>query len=165
MANRRTSLLVAALLCGVLAGCNLAGNAVEGPNRSAEEVLASAQAAAELTRQATYQTPPPTAAPPTGTAPPGTPTPTATNTPAPPEVNLSAKYNVYIRSGPGEEFGHVGFFLKSQEGIAVARFEHLISGTWWLIRIPAAGGLEGWVWDGAVDLLGDGSGVPVVENP
>lgn len=164
MTKRPSILLTCAALSALLGACNLAGSVAGGPTRTADEVLATAKAAAELTRQATFQTPPPTDPPPTFTPPPGTPTATVTNTPAPPEVSLKAKYNVYIRKGPGEEFSHVGFFLESEEGVAIGRFDHFISGTWWYVRIPSKG-IEGWVWEGAVDVLGDSSGVPIIENP
>jgi hypothetical protein len=162
--SRVPAILTSVLIILLLAGCNLASGMGVEPTRSADEVLATAKAAAEVTKQATLLTPPPTPIPPTLTPTPGEPTSTPTNTPAPAQVTIIAKYNVYARVLPGEEHGHVGFFFQGEEAEAYGRFEHLISGSWFRIILPDTG-TEAWVWNGAVDMIGDSSGLPVVENP
>ena len=131
--------------------------------RSPEQVLASAQAAAELTIQATQLTPEPSA---TASATPeaDTPTPEPTATPTIDRIIAVADYNAFVREGPDESFSDIDFFLEGQQAEVVGRFENPVSGTWFLIsRIEA--GRDGWVWSGAVTLNADPSTVPEVEAP
>ncbi|MGD8823039.1 MAG: SH3 domain-containing protein [Anaerolineales bacterium] len=131
--------------------------------RTPEEVLASAQAAADMTLQATQLTPEPSvtasATPEADTA---TPEPTATATID--RIIAVADYNAFVREGPDETFTDIDFFLEGQQAEVVGRFENPVSGTWFLIqRIDA--GRDGWVWSGAVTLNADPSTVPEVEAP
>jgi uncharacterized protein YgiM (DUF1202 family) len=145
----------------LLVGCGLGGPAAT-PTISSEDVLRTAQAYAEQTRQAVTPTPTPTPVPPTATVPLATATPSATATSTFPVV--TAKYNVAVRSGPGEVYAAIDLFLQGQTGQVIGRYDDTPIGTWWsMIRIGQ--GLNGWVWSGAVDLSGDVSGVPVLEPP
>ena len=148
-------------LAVLLAGCGL-GRPASTPTISSEDVLRTAQAYAELTRQAVTPTPTPTPVPPTPTVPLATATPSPTATSTFPVV--TAKYNVAVRSGPGEAYAAIDLFLQGQTGQVIGRFDDTPIGTWWsMIRIGQ--GLNGWVWSGAVDLTGDASGIPVLEAP
>ena len=131
--------------------------------RSPEQVLASAQAAAEMTIQATQLTPEPSA---TSSATPeaDTPTPEPTASPTIDRIIAVADYNAFVREGPDESFADIDFFLEGQQAEVVGRFENPVSGTWFLIqRIDA--GRDGWVWSGAVTLNADPFTVPEVEAP
>jgi uncharacterized protein YgiM (DUF1202 family) len=149
------------LLSGVLWGCASEGGLEGAPTRTSGEVFETAQARAELTRAATFQTPPPTPVTPSPTAPLVTLTPTLTLTPTPSEPIVTAEYNAYVRTGPDESYENVDFLLEGQSGVVVARYENEVNGTWYLIeRIDQ--GKNGWIWSGAVTLAGDISGVGIV---
>lgn len=142
-----------------LGACDSAANAPED-NRSSEEVLETAQARAEATRQATFQTPPPTPITPSPTVPLITDTPVPTLTPTPDRPIAIADFNAYVRSGADETSENIDFLLQGQRAFIIGRFENELTGTWWYIeRID--GGKDGWVWSGAVTTSGDVSGVPV----
>lgn len=135
-----------------------------GDGRTSGEVLSTAQAKAEATRQATFQTPPPTPIPPSPTMPLITDTPAPSVTPTPSQPIAIADYNAYVREGPDEAYANVDFFLEGQSAIIVGRFENETNGTWWYIeRIDE--GKNGWVWDGAVTTSGDVNAVPLLEAP
>jgi hypothetical protein len=155
----KTFRLVAIL--GILVGLSACDGAPA--TRSPEQVLASAQAAAELTLQATQLTPEPS---PTASATPeaDTATPEPSATPTIDMIIAVADYNAFVREGPDETFTDIDFFLEGQQAEVVGRFENPVSGTWFLIhRIDA--GRDGWVWSGAVTLNADPSNVPEVEAP
>jgi len=132
--------------------------------RSSEEVLATAYAKAELTKQATFQTPPPTPVTPSPTPPLESPTPAVTVTPTFSQPLVTANYNAYVRSGPDESYDNIDFFLDGQRAFIEGRYENETNGTWWYIR-RIDDGKDGWVWNGAVTLTGDASGIPILEAP
>jgi len=147
-----------------LAGCSGDAGAALTESPGSEAVLATAQAKAELTQRATFQTPPPTPVTPSPTPPPMTPTPTATATPTPGRANVVADYNAYVRKGPDETYNHVDFLLEGQIGYITGRFENIVTGTWYLIE-RAGEGKDGWVWSGAVTFSGDAASIPELEPP
>jgi hypothetical protein len=151
-----SALLAMALLAACQAG------AAETPTLTSEDVLSTAQAIAQLTRNAptaTATTAPETATP---SVPPPTEAPTATSTPDFPAA--TAKYPVSVRSGPGEEYPILDLFLEGQTAQVVGRYDFSPIGTWYLVtRIGS--GLDGWVWSGATDVSGDIATVPVLEPP
>jgi hypothetical protein len=131
--------------------------------RSPEEVLASAQAAAELTIQATQLTLEPSAT--VSPAPEeDTPTSEPSATPTLDMIIAVADYNAFVREGPDETFTDIDFFLEGQQAEVVGRFENPVSGTWFLIRRIEAG-RDGWVWSGAVTISVDPFTIPEIEAP
>ncbi len=160
MRIRPLSALVLAISIS-LWGCSR-GQEPPGPMRSPEQVLQTAQARAEATRQATFQTPPPTPITPSPTVTPQPPTPTLTPTPG--EVLAIPNYNAILRAGPDETYGRVDLFLVGQQALVVGRYENTVSGTWWLLERQGEG-QDGWVWGGAVTLQGDVSSVPELPLP
>lgn len=162
MSMRLNSGLALVLSGAMAAGCAPTPAAPQTPTITSQDVLATAQAMAELTRQAG----PPTPIPPTLTSTPSTPTetPTPTATPTQTTPMLSANYNAFVRSGPGEDYPPVDFLLQGQQAQVVGRYDASSIGTWWLIK-RIGPGINGWVWSGAVTQSGDFSGVPVLEAP
>jgi hypothetical protein len=151
-----SALLAMALLAACQAG------AAGTPTLTSEDVLSTAQAIAQLTRNAPTVTPTPIPETPTPTTPSPTPEPSATATPEFPAV--TAKYPVSVRSGPGEEYPILDLFLEGQVAQVVGRYDFSPIGTWYLItRIGA--GLDGWVWSGATDVSGDLATIPILEPP
>ena len=149
------------VLVAILWGCAPSGNEPGDPTRTSGEVIGTAQARAEATRKATFQTPPPTPVTPSPTAPLVTLTPTITVTPTPSQPTVTAEFNAFVRSGPDESYENIDFLLDGQSGVVIARYENEANGTWYLIeRIEE--GRDGWVWSGAVTLAGDASGVQLV---
>lgn len=150
-----------AALLGIVVGLSACSSAPA--TRSPEQVLASAQAAAELTLQVTQLTPEPS---PTVSATPEADTPTSepTATPTIDRIIAVADYNAFVREGPDESFTDIDFFLEGQQAEVVGRFENPVSGAWFLIRRIDAG-RDGWVWSGAVTLNADPANVPEVEAP
>jgi hypothetical protein len=133
-------------------------------HRSSQDVLETAQARAEATRAATFQTPPPTPITPSPTAPLVTDTPVPATTPTPSQPIAIADYNAYVRSGPDETYANIDFLLQGQHGITLGMYENESSGSWWYIdRIEE--GKDGWIWSGAVTVSGNVIGVPVLEAP
>ena len=158
----RTKILIF-IACLTLPACS--GGAKAGsPTLDSETVLETAQARAELTRQATFQTPPPTPIPPTATTPFQTATITPTLTPTPGRPILTADYNAYVRDGPEETYKHIGFLLEGMSAFITGRFENIVSGTWYQIEQEDEGRV-GWVWSGAVTFTGDPTSIPEVEPP
>ena len=159
MVSRKVFLGILVLLTSLTGACT--GIGAGTATRSAEDVLATAEALADLTRAATVQTLPPTPEPPTATATPPGPTATPTATEGPPVVE--ADYNAYVREGPDESFAFVDYFLEGQQGEVIGRFENTEYNppTWWYIR-RIDQGKDGWVWSGAVTFYGEESGVPVI---
>lgn len=146
----------------VLALGSCSGARAGTPTPSAEEVIRTAEAMAERTREAATATPSPTLVTPTATQVPATPTPAGTPTPAVEGPTATANYPVKVRSGPGEEYEEVDLFLTGQMARIVGRYDNTPIGTWYLLqRIEV--GKDGWVWSGAVTVSGDLSLVPVVD--
>jgi|GEM_PF-1308369 len=150
------------LLCLLLLGCTPVDEMNSTPTRSGEEVISTAKAHAELTRQATALTPPPTPIPPSPTATPPTPTPEPTETLGPPIA--IAKYNAKIRNGPDEAYNQIDIFYEGQTADIIGRYENPVSGTWWYIQ-RIGEGRDGWVWYEAVDLAGFIDSVPLRDAP
>jgi uncharacterized protein YgiM (DUF1202 family) len=151
-------------LCLGLVGCG--GATAASPTPSAEDVIRTAEAMAEATRSAATPTPSPAPIPPTPTAPLVTDTPVPSPTSSVPIV--MADYNANVRSGPDESYSVIDVFLQGQTAEVVATNNNLSSGpsggTWYLLR-RIGGGLDGWVFFGAVTLSGDLSGVPYQDVP
>ncbi len=146
-------------LAVVLAAC---GGAARGtPTPSAEDVIRTAEAMAEQTRRAATPTSSPTPVTPTATFMPVTPTVVLTATPAVSGPVVTAVYPVSVRVGPGESYAQVDLLLTDQMARVVGRFDDTPIGTWYLLqRIDV--GKDGWVWSGAVTLVGDPALIPVV---
>lgn len=156
---RTPSPLILLSLVVLTAGCRASPGT---PTMTSEDVLRTAQAIAEQTRSAPSATPSPLPASPTPTVPPATATPSVTPTPV--FAAATAKYNVSVRSGPGEEYPIVDLFLQGQQAEIIGRYDLSPIGTWYLVsRIGQ--GINGWVWSGATDVSGDLSAVPVLEPP
>ena len=159
MPNQRMKWTGALLIVNLLAGCR----GVSGtPTLSSDDVLRTAQAIAEKTRSA----PTGTASPEPETATPTIPLPTSTptETVTPNFAAATAKYNVSVRSGPGEEYPIVDLFLQGQTAQVIGRYDDSPIGAWYLVtRIGQ--GIDGWVWSGAADVSGDLAAVPVLEAP
>jgi hypothetical protein len=147
-----------------LAGCSFGavGGPTATPTLSSADVMQTAQAIAQATRDASSPTPSPTPVTPTETVPAVTDTPAATATPSSPMV--TASYNAYIRTGPDEAFDYIDFLLEGKTAQVLGRFENASSGTWWYIQ-PSGDGLAGWIWSGAVTFSGSQSAVPSRESP
>ena len=162
MTSRRTWKWLALGLATLLAsGCGL-GGAPATPTINSDDVMSTAEAYAEETRQAVTATPSVTPIPPTSTIPPPTSTPLPSSTPNFPFV--TAKYNVAVRGGPSEEYPVIDLFLEGQTAQVAGRLDDTPIGTWWYI-IRIGQGINGWVWGGATDLTGNVAGVPVLEAP
>lgn len=153
------------LLAGSLlaAGCNLGGPAgpTATPTLSSEDVLQTAEAMAEMTRQAASPTPSPTPVTPTATEILETATPE--NTPTPSDARITANYNANVRSGPDEAFPGIDFLLQGDHAQPVGRYENPANGTWWYITREE--GFDGWIWGGAVTFSGNEASVPLRESP
>jgi len=153
------SRLILLLPVVLTAGCRVSSGT---PTMTSEDVLRTAQAIAQQTRSAPSATPSPPPASPTPTVPPATATPSVTPTPV--FAAATARYNVSVRSGPGEEYPIVDLFLQGQQAEIIGRYDLSPIGTWYLVsRIGQ--GINGWVWSGATDVSGDLSAVPVLEPP
>jgi hypothetical protein len=161
--HRRKARILVFSACLTLTACS-AGAVAGNPTQDSESVLQTAQARAELTRQATFQTPPPTPIPPTATTPYQTATITPTLTPTPGRPILTADYNAYIRDGPDETYKHIGFLLEGMSAFITGRFDSIVSGIWYQIE-QVEDGKVGWVWSGAVTFTGDADSIPEVEPP
>ena len=150
--------LVAVLLAAAVSACGRSGT----PTLTSQDVLGTAQSIAELTRSAPTSTLSPVPVTETPTVVPPTSTPTTSSTPV--FAAATAKYNVSVRSGPGEDYPIVDLFLQGQTAEIIGRYDDTPIGTWWLVlRIGA--GINGWVWSGAADISGETAGVPVLEAP
>lgn len=150
------------LIGATMVSCNLGSRVESTPTLSSEDVLATAQAIAEQTLQAATETPSPTPPTPSPTTPLETTTPEPTSTPSIPL--LTADYNANVRFGPGEEYDIIDVILAAQAAEVVGRYDDTPIGTWWFIR-RIEGGIDGWVWSGAVTVSGNAAGVPVLEPP
>ena len=159
MPIQRVKWTAAVLVLMLLAGCR---GAAGTPTLTSDDVLRTAQAIAEQTRNAPTSTATPVPQTATPTVPPPTVPPTQTVTPN--FAAVTATYNVSVRSGPGEEYPIVDLFLQGQTAQVIGRYDDTPIGTWYLVsRIGQ--GINGWVWSGAAEASGDLSGVPVLEAP
>ena len=158
----KLSPLILLLVVLTLASCSSNNDVTEEPTRSSEDVIRTAEAIAEKTRQFSTSTPEPTQIPPSPTIIADTATPEPTATLASPQV--VPKYNANVRSGPGEEYPIIDFFFVDQEADVIALHIHETTGTWWYIK-RIGSGLNGWVWNGAVEFSGDASGIPLWDAP
>jgi hypothetical protein len=164
--RRSAVTLILALLCLGSTGCSLGTGTASSPTPSADDVIRTAEAMAEATRSAATATPSPSPIPPTPTA------SLATDTPVPSPTSTSpivtADYNANVRSGPDESYPVIDVFLQGQTADVVATNNNLSSGpsggTWYLLH-RIGGGLDGWVFSGAVTLSGDLSTVPYQDVP
>jgi hypothetical protein len=161
---RMTRFLVLAMLTAILVGSCQSTDISTADSLSSEEVLATAQARAEATRQATFQTPPPTPITPSPTAPLITDTPVPSVTPTPARPIATADYNAYVRTGPDESYSDIDFLFQGQQGYIIGRYENDVTGTWWYIE-RIGEGKDGWIWSGAVTTSGDVLGVQLLEAP
>ena len=157
------SWLLGVLMLFALSACNFSSQGADTPTPSSEQVLQTAQAIVQATLDAV--TPTETMSPPTDT--PGPPTETFTPEPTgtPSIPTAVADYNANIRFGPGEEYEVIDFILAGEAGEIVGRYDDTPIGTWWFIRRFGEAGRDGWVWGGAVTLIGNEAGVPVLEPP
>ncbi len=151
------------VIIGGLAACR--GGASSGTSTpSPEQVIATAEAIAELTRSAVT----PTSTRPAWTATPEPPTATATlaATETPETPIVTALFNAYVRSGPDDAHPHVDFILQGQTAEILGQYNNFSSetsaGTWWQIR-RIGGGLDGWVYGGAVSVAGNTNFVPALD--
>jgi hypothetical protein len=152
------------ILSLIMTGCSSKEEPSEQPTRSSEDVLRTAEAIAEMTRQSSTNTPElvPTEVTPSATVVEQSPTHLPTETPTSPKVR--ADYNANVRSGPDETYPVIDFFLAGEEADVIGLNIHPTMGTWWYIK-RIGQGLNGWVWGGAVTFSGDATGIPYFEAP
>ncbi len=145
----------------LIAGCGGAPSETPTPTLSSGEVLQTAEAMAEMTRQAASPTPTATPVTPTATEILETPTPLATATPS--QATVTANYNANVRQGPDEVYEVIDFLLQNQSARIVGRYENPVNGTWYFITREQ--GRDGWIWGGAVTLSGNAGVVPAFTPP
>lgn len=155
---------MAALAALGLAGCNFGagGGPTATPTLSSADVLKTAQAMAQATRQAASPTA--TVLPVTETETPIAMTDTPAPTASPSSPTVTANYNAYIRTGPDESYDYIDFLLEGASAQVLGRYDNPSSGTWWYVA-PIEKGLDGWVWGGAVSFAGAQSDVPYRQPP
>ena len=158
----KTPLLIMLVFSIALVGCSSGGDSDQEPTRSSEDVLRTAEAIAEKTRQAVTPTSTNTPIPPSPTVPPATATQEMTPTPSVPIVRPA--YNANVRAGPDETYEIIDFFLEGQQAEVVGRYDHPTMGVWWFIN-RIGQGLNGWVWNGAVILSGNPAAIPYFDPP
>jgi hypothetical protein len=132
------------------------------PTLSTDDVVRTAEAIAEQTRSADTATPSPTQVLPTATVPVDTATPAPTATPS--SARVVANYNANVRSGPDENYSAIDILESGKEAAIVGRFDGSPIGTWWFIR-RIGQGLDGWIWNGAVTVVGNAAIVPPIDAP
>lgn len=164
MTAPRSLALLAALVSLALAGCGSGAPSAptDPPTLSSDDVMSTAEAIAEATRQASTPTPTRQLATPTPTDVPTTATPSATSTASSPVV--IADYNANVRSGPGEEFDPIDFLYEGDPADVQGRFMEDEIGVWYFITRQDQG-IPGWIWSGAVTLQGDPNVIPILESP
>jgi hypothetical protein len=145
-------------------GCNFGAQeaATATAEMSSDDVLRTAEAIAEATRNAATATHTRQPTTPTATFVQETPTPEASATPSSPI--LAADYNANVRSGPDEVFGAIDFLLQGDQAEVVGRYINEENGTWWYIQ-RIGDGRDGWIWGGAVTFFGNENVIPVLESP
>jgi hypothetical protein len=158
------SFCLISILSLMITSCSSNQGPSEIPTRSSEDVLRTAEAIAEKTRQASTNTPEPipTQAVPSATVVEQSPTPIPSDTPTSPRVR--ANYNANVRSGPDVTYPSIDVFYEGNEADVVGQNIHPTMGTWWYIK-RVGPGLNGWVWGGAVTFSGDASAIPYFEAP
>ncbi|HEX9796815.1 MAG TPA: hypothetical protein VGA52_07475 [Anaerolineales bacterium] len=165
MSIRHNHVVWQLMLALLLSACSLGAPA--GPTATATltsaDVLATAQAMAEATRQASTPTPTRPAATPTPSAEPPTAAPSQTGTPNAPLV--IADYNANVRSYPGEAYAVIDFMLQGESANAVGQYLTEDSGLWYYITRIGEQGRVGWIWSGAVTVAGDPNQIPFLEAP
>lgn len=164
MNSFRTKLILMTGAALLISGCNFGAPAgtSETPTLSSDDVMRTAEAMVEATRQSSSPTPTINPVTLTPTQPPASATPTITSTPSAPIV--VADYNANVRSGPDEVFGVVDFLLQGDQANAEGRFIHDDGGVWYYITREGQG-LPGWIWGGAVTVAGDPDSIPFLESP
>jgi hypothetical protein len=162
MLKVKTPILVLLVLSISLVGCSQGGDSSGEPTRSSEDVLRTAEAIAEKTRQAVTPTFTNSPIPPSPTVPSATATPEMTPTPTVPIVRPA--YNANVRFGPDESYEIIDFFIEGQEAEVIGRYDHPTMGVWWFIN-RIGQGLNGWVWNGAVILSGNPAEIPYFDPP
>ena len=155
--------ILSIMLAASLGACR--GGAAGGtPTVSAEQVIATAEAIAEMTRSAVTPTATVPAVTPTSEPPTATATQAATATPESPVV--TALFNAYVRQGPDDAHPHVDFFLQGQTAEVIGQYNNFTSesspGMWYQIR-RIGEGLDGWVYSGAVSVSGNVNLVPSID--
>ena len=161
--NAAQRIAITAASLGVLAACQTAaspGTSTPSP----EQVIATAGAIAEMTRAAV--TPTPTLPAFTATPEPPTATATLAATETPDTPIATALFNAYVRTGPDDAHPYVDFILQGQTAEIIGQYNNFTSetsaGTWWQIR-RIGGGLDGWVYNGAVSVAGNTNLVPPID--
>ncbi|MBN1265406.1 MAG: SH3 domain-containing protein [Anaerolineales bacterium] len=156
-------IVVAGIIAVLTTGCS-GRSASDGESTlTGEDVIRTAEAIAAATLQAA--TPIPTSIPvtPTDTEIPITDTPMPTATPSVPiAVSL---YNANVRSGPGESYGVIDFFMEGAEAQITGQYLDDQSMSWlYLERIGE--GKDGWIFYGSATIYGDIDTVPflVIED-
>ncbi len=155
---------VTAVLLGVglLSGCSRQSSS-SVDTITAEDVIRTAEAIAAATLSAATETPTRSPATPTDTPVPFTDTPAPSPTP---DVPIAIpNYNANVRSGPGEAFEVIDFFLEGQQAQITGQYLDEEGMTWlYLSRIEE--GRDGWIFFGAVTIYGNIDTVPflVVEE-
>ena len=150
------------LLFILISACSKEPKTTEQPTLSSEDVIRTAEAIAEKSRQAATPTPCSTPITPTATAIPETATPEPTATLGKPIVQ--ANYNANVRSGPDETYDVLDVFFEGQKAEVIGQYVHPQLGAWWFIK-RIGEGLNGWVWGGAVTISGDTSTIPYLQPP
>jgi hypothetical protein len=148
--------------CLALAGCAPGAGGAATSAVSGEDLIATAEAAAEMTRQAATATFTPTPITPLPSPVP----PTATRLPLTTETApfLTATQTAYVRAGPDVTYNWLGLLYSGETALVTGRHEAGNGETWWLIH-RTSDGLEGWVWGGAATLSGDAGTLPLLEAP
>jgi hypothetical protein len=157
---RRPAFLTLAALA--LAGCTLSSGSGSTPTLTSDEVIQTAQAGAQQTRQAYTPTATRVVESPTPSAPALSATPESSATPT--SALATADQTANVRTGPGTAFDWVDFLYQGQSAEIVGRYESDSEGTWWFIH-RVGQGLDGWVWGGVITTSGDLSGVPFLVSP
>lgn len=157
--------LISLILLGILLmGCSTSEDVVPISTQSSEGVISTAKAYAELTLQATFQTPPP--APITSSPTISSDTPTSIPTATPDIPMVTAIIGANVRSGPSEEYSIIDLLFEGDSAEVVGKYDNIYYEpvTWW--RIKRIGeGKDGWIWSGVVSLSGDVDEVPILIPP
>ncbi len=82
-------------------------------------------------------------------------------TPAPAVPSVTALQDTNIRTGPGTEYNVIGKLKKNQQAEAIGRNS---DGLWWVLKVPAAPGGQGWV---SAELVSaeNTDNLPVIQAP
>lgn len=149
-------IVLAALTSLLAAGCGGRADA-SVPSLTSEDVIRTAEAIAAATLQAATPIPTSMPATPTETEVPITDTPMPTETPNVPVA--VANYNANVRSGPGESFDVIDFFMAGTQGQITGQYLDEQSMSWLYIERTDEG-RDGWIFFGSATIYGDLNGVP-----